>query len=175
MSKATASAYESLLLDLRVVEQVPAWTSNRLKRLVRQPKRYVIDPALITAALRIDEGGAIRDGEVLGRILDTFVAAQLRPEVVSPSTRPRLHHVRTEQGRHEVDLVAELAANRLIAFEVKADAAPAVGEHAKHLVWLRDRLGPRFVAGIVFHTGPRVYELDTKIIGAPISTLWGHG
>jgi hypothetical protein len=172
VNKATAGVYEALLTDLLIIEQIPAWTSNRLKRLVRQPKRYVIDPALIASALRVDEQGVVRDGDLLGRILDTFVAAQLRPELAVSATRPRLHHVRTEQGRREIDLVAELAGERLIAIEIKADAAPT-REHGKHLLWLRNELGGRFVAGVVFHTGPRVYELDDKIVAAPISTLWG--
>jgi len=173
VNKATAAAYEELLTDLLVVEQVPAWMSNRLKRLVHQPKRYVIDPALIATALRMDEDGVIRDGNLLGRILDTFVVAQLRAEAAVSATRPRLYHLRTEQGRHEVDLVVELAGERLIGIEVKAGAAPSARNEGKHLLWLRDQSGDRFVAGVVFHTGPRLYELDENIIAAPISVLWG--
>jgi len=47
--------------------------------------------------------------------------------------------------------------------------APAA---ARHLVWLRDRLGERFTAGVVLHTGQRVYRLSDRILAAPISTLW---
>lgn len=32
--------------------------------------------------------------------------------------------------------------------------------------------GKRFVRGVVFHTGPRAYELDERILAAPIATLW---
>jgi hypothetical protein len=154
------------------VESVPAWTSNRLKRLVLSPKRYVVDPALIGATLRLDAGGVLRDGAVLGRLLDTFVAAQLRAETAVSSVRPRLYHLRQQQGRHEVDLVAELAGQRLVGIEVKATAGP-VADDAKHLAWLRDMLGERFVAGVVFHTGPRLYRLGERIVAAPIATLWG--
>jgi uncharacterized protein len=168
----TAAAYESLLTDLLIVERIPAWTSNRLKRLVRQPKRYVIDPALIATALRLDVEGVLRDGNVLGRIIDTFVVAQLRPEVAVTASRPRLHHLRTEQGRHEIDLLAEFGGQRVIAIETKAGAAPSMDD-AKHLAWLRDELGERFVAGVVLHTGPRLYELNDEIFAAPISVLWG--
>jgi hypothetical protein len=173
INRITANAYEELLASLFVVERVAAWSSNRLKRLVRQPKRYVIDAALIAAALRLDAHGIIFDGDLLGRVLDTFVAQQLRPELAVSSTRPRLFHLRTAQGRHEVDLFAELGGQRLIAIQIKATAAPDARDDAKHLVWLRDELGDRFVAGVVFHTGPRVYELTDKIVAAPISALWG--
>jgi predicted AAA+ superfamily ATPase len=171
VSKATASAYEDLLEGLLIAERVPAWASNRMKRLVRQPKRYLIDPALIAAALRIDARSAMRDGNLLGRILDTFVAAQLRPELIASATKPRLHHLRTAQGRQEVDLVAELAGGRLIGIEVKASAAPRRAD-ARHLAWLRDEMGERFVAGVVLHTGPRAYRLDEGIVAAPIAALW---
>lgn len=172
VNKATAAAYDELLAGLLIAENVPAWTSNRLKRLVHRPKRYLIDAALIATALRLDEQGVMNDGDLLGRILDTFVAAQLCPELQVSATRPRLHHLRTEQGRHEIDLIAELAGQRVVGIEVKASAAPT-REDAKHLRWLHDELGERFLAGIVLHTGPRAYELDEKITAAPIAVLWG--
>jgi hypothetical protein len=85
--------------------------------------------------------------------------------------RPRLYHVRQEQGRFEIDLLAELGGGRFIAIEVKADAAPS-SESSRHLVGLRDRFGDSFVAGIVLHTGPRVYALGDRIVAAPISSIW---
>lgn len=173
VNKATAAAYDDLLASLLIAENVPAWTSNRLKRLVHRPKRYLIDAALIATALRLDEQGVIGDGDLLGRVLDTFVAAQLRPELVTSATRPRLHHLRTEQGRHEVDLIAELAGGRVIGIEVKASAAPTAYKDAKHLRWLREELGECFLAGVVLHTGSRAYKLEEKVIAAPIAVLWG--
>jgi uncharacterized protein len=172
VNKVTAVAYERLLTDLLIAEQVPAWTSNRLKRLVHRPKRYLIDSALMAATLRMNEQGIIGDGNVLGRLLDTFVVAQLRPEVAVSRTRPRLFHLRTEKGRQEIDLLAELGGQDVIAIEIKASAAPGASD-ARHLGWLRDQIEDRFIAGIVFHTGPRVFELDRKILAAPISVLWG--
>lgn len=171
VTKVTAVSYERLLMRLLVVDQMPAWTSNRLKRLVRAPKRYVIDAALIAAALRLNTEGVLRDGDMLGRILDTFVVAQLRPETIVAESEPRLYHLRTEAGRHEVGVLAELGGERVIGIEIKATAAPTAAD-AKHLGWLKSELGDRFVAGIVMHTGPRLYELADGIVAAPISTLW---
>ena len=172
VAKRTGERYEDLLMRLLVVAQMPAWTSNRLKRLIHAPKRYVVDAALIAAALRLDTQAVISDGNILGRLLDTFVVAQLRPETVVAETEPRLFHLRTEGGRHEVDVVAELGGRRVIGIEIKAAAAPAADD-ARHLRWLAEELGDRFVSGVVLHTGPRVYDLADGIIAAPISTLWG--
>jgi predicted AAA+ superfamily ATPase len=171
VNKATGAAYEELLARLLIAERVPAWHSNRLKRLVHQPKRYLIDTGLLASALRADPQGAMRDGLLLGRLLETFCAAQLRTELAASDARPRLHHLRSEGGRHEVDLLAELGGGRLVGIEVKASSAPRAGD-ARHLAWLRDEIGERFAAGVVLHTGPRTYEVGERILAAPICTLW---
>ena len=85
--------------------------------------------------------------------------------------RPRLYHLRDTHGRREVDVLAELGADRVVAIEVKAGTAPDRSD-ARHLIWLRERLGDRFVAGVVFHTGPSVYGLAEGIVAAPICALW---
>jgi predicted AAA+ superfamily ATPase len=167
----TAGAYEQLLINLFVADPIPAWTSNRLKRLVLSPKRYLVDPALIGAVLRIDANAVMRDGDLLGRVLDTFVAAQIRAQVAISSSRPRLYHLRERQGRHELDLLGELGGQRVVGIEVKADAAPSRAA-TRHLAWVRDQLGDRFEAGLVLHTGTTTYQLDDRILAAPISTLW---
>jgi len=167
----TANAYNELLQRLFVIEEVQPWMTNRLSRLVHQPKRYVVEPALLANLLRLDADGILRDGDMLGRVLDTFVAAQLRPELAVSTQRPRLHHLRSEGGRHEIDLVIELGGGRVIGIEVKATAAPRTHD-ARHLVWLRDALGRRFLAGVVLHTGPRSIPLEERITAAPISSLW---
>ncbi len=166
----SAAAYERLLTNLLVVEGLPAWTSNRLKRLILSRKRHVVDAALMAGALRVDAAGVLRDGDLLGRVLDTFVVSQVRAELAVTATRPRLYHLRTHEGRHEIDMLGELAEQRVVGIEVKAGAPDA--DAARHLAWLRERLGDRFAAGVILHTGPRTYELGERIVAAPISTLW---
>jgi predicted AAA+ superfamily ATPase len=154
-----------------VLDSLPAWMTNRLSRLVKGAKRYLVDPALMSAALRLDEAAVLRDGNLMGRLIDTFVVAQIRPELeVSPS-RPRLYHLREKDGRHEIDLLAELGSG-VLGIEVKATAAPDVAD-AKHLLWLQKALGDRFLAGAVLHTGPRPFVLAERIFALPICTLWG--
>lgn len=124
ISRMTAGAYERLLSDLFVFEALPAWSNNRLSRLVKSSKRHITDPSLVTAALHLDERGILRDGNLLGRIIDTFVLSQIRPEAQLSPLRPRLHHLREKDGRHEIDLLAELAGGDVIAIEIKASASP---------------------------------------------------
>lgn len=171
INRKTALAYERLLTNLFVVDALQAWSSNRLKRLSRARKRHLVDPALIASILHLDVGGVLRDGNLLGRVLESFVVAQIRAELPICASRPRLYHSREEHGRHEVDILAELTAGKVLAFEVKAGAADRGA--ARHLVWLRELLGDRFSRGVVFHTGPRPFELDDRILALPICALWG--
>jgi len=176
INQRTAAAYERALSSLFVVEALPAWTSSRIKRTMLSPKRYVVDPGILGAVLHIDTEGVLRDGDLLGRVIDTFIdtfiASQLRAEAPVAAARPRPYHLGDVNGRHEVDILGELSGQHVLAFESKAASAPRSKE-AAHLVWLREQLGDRFVAGVVFHTGPRVYELGERIVAAPICSLWG--
>jgi predicted AAA+ superfamily ATPase len=172
VNRKTATAYDGLLANLFVLDTIPAWTSNRLSRLIKTGKRHLVDPSLIGAALRLDRAAVLRDGDLLGRLLDTFVVAQIRAEAELSPARPRLHHLRTGEGRHEIDLIAELPANDVVAIEIKASAAPTPSD-ARHLIWLRELIGERFRAGAVLHTGPRPYQLAERVFALPICTLWG--
>ena len=144
LERRTAIAYDQLLRNLLILDAVPAWSSDRLTRLIRTPKRYLVD---------------------------TFAAAQIRPELAAARSRPRWYHLRDKGGRHEIDLVIEYGGGRVAGLEIKARATPT-SHDARHLEWLRDTLGERFVCGVVLHTGPRASRLSERVFAAPISTLW---
>jgi hypothetical protein len=172
IDRSTAVAYDTMLEHLMITESLPAWSSNRLSRLVRLPKRHLLDPAFVGPLLGVDARSVMRDGDLLGRVLDSFVVAQLRADCVVGELSPRLFHARDANGRHEVDIVAEVADGRVIGFEVKADAAPGP-DAARHLRWLKQALGDRFAAGVVLHTGPRAFRIGERIFAVPICALWG--
>jgi hypothetical protein len=157
-------------LDLMLAGSFPE-PSLRISRLVKAPKRYLVDPALVTAVLGLGRDAILYGPDMLGRLLDTFVAAQLRAELAASSNDPRLYHLREEQGRREVDLLIETASGQLIGIEIKA-AATVTASDARHLAWLRDQTGDAFAAGIVLHTGPHVFPVSDRIVAAPVSTLW---
>ena len=150
---------------------MPAWTSNRLKRLTKAGKRYLVDTALAAAAADVGSEEIIHDGDLRGRWFDAFGAAQLRAELSVATPRRSLHHLRVEGGRHEIDLVVDLGRGRLFAVEFKAGTAPTSAD-ARHLRWLRDELGKQFVGGVVLHSGRAVVELDDRIAAVPLSSIW---
>ncbi len=47
IDRSTGLAYDTTLQQLMITESLPAWSSNRLSRLIRLPKRYLVDPAFL--------------------------------------------------------------------------------------------------------------------------------
>lgn len=171
LDRRTARTHVQMLSDVGAVAELPAWSTNRIKRLARGPKRYLADTGLWGAAVNVDVDLVMSDGDLLGRLIDTFVTNQLRAEADIDPARPRLYHLRDRDGRHEVDLIADMGVRGIIAIEIKAHSAPKPS-HARHLAWLRDKLGDRFKAGAVLHTGPARIPLGDRIEALPISILW---
>ncbi|MBA2324641.1 MAG: DUF4143 domain-containing protein [Pseudonocardiales bacterium] len=71
--------------------------------------------------LGVDAAAVLRDPDLLGRVIETFVLAQLRPELTVSEYAPRIYHLRQRDGRHEIDLIVELADGRIIAREGPRD------------------------------------------------------
>ena len=63
---------------------------------------------------------------------------------------------------------------RVLAFEVKS-ARSVDRKDGRGVAFLRSRLGDRFVAGMVFPTGPLTIQLDERTWAVPIAALWGGG
>ena len=96
VDRATAAAYDDIFQTLMVTQRVPAYANNRLSRLARRPKRYVTEPSLLAPLAGIDDHAARRAIDLLGRLIDTYVAAQIRPELearaaAAPAAPPARH------------------------------------------------------------------------------------
>jgi predicted AAA+ superfamily ATPase len=165
----TASDYDRLLQSLGVLDIVPAWSTNRLKRLTQRGKRYLTDTGLTAGALRVDAADLLREGDLLGRIIDAYVTAQIRAEIAASELLPNLFHLRDRDG-HEVDLLLDYGRRGLIGVEIKASASPTRAD-AAHLWWLQEHV-PDFRAGLVLHTGSKMYRLYDGIAAVPIAALW---
>jgi uncharacterized protein len=172
IDRLTATSYDTVLEMLHLTEQIPAWSNNHLSRLARAAKRYVVEPALMAPLLKVNRRTVLRHADLTGRLIDSFVVAQLRGEVATAS-RPSLFHLRNADGAREIDLILEGPAGEVVAIEIKSASAPD-SDAWRHLAWLRDQLGDRFCCGVLFHTGPRPFQPAERILALPICTLWGR-
>ena len=81
-----------------------------------------------------------------------------------------LFHFRDRNGP-EVDVVLETGDGRVVGIEVKASATLGRDDF-RWLELLRERLGRRFVGGIVLYLGMTTHAWGDRLAGVPLSALW---
>lgn len=167
----TLKRYLALLETLFLVQELPAWASNRGKRLARAPKLHLADSGLQAALLGLDEQALERDRTLLGPLLESFVAGELRKQAGWSEARPSLFHFRTHAGQ-EVDLVLEDARGRVAGVEVKASATVTAAD-LSGLRALAELAGRSWVQGVVLHLGRSAVGLAPGLTACPVEALWG--
>ena len=134
---------------------------------------FLADSGLATHLLDVTEAELHRVGHpALSGLVETFVHAELM-KLASVSEVPVSIWQFRENGNREIDFILEGPGGAVVGLEVKATTSPGT-DSAKHLRWLRGRLGERFTAGVVLHLGRRASSFGDGIHALPISTLWGH-
>lgn len=166
----TLKRYLGLLEALFLLVTLPAWSSHLGKRLVKSPKLLLRDTGLMAHLLGADLDRVKRDPDLLGGLLETFVAGEVRKQLGWSRTRARLFHYRTLPGQ-EVDLLIERADGRVVGLEVKASASIQARDF-KGLQGLSETLGDKFHRGIVLYTGTEGLPFGPKLWAMPVSTLW---
>lgn len=167
----TTSDYLAYLEMVHLVATLPAWSANLGVRVRRNPKSYITDTGLAAALLNTSPESMARPTDPSrGQMFETFVVNEIRRQSGWSDHGINLFHYRDRYGR-EVDLICEAPDGRIVGIEVKASATTKA-EHSSHLAWLRDRLGDRFIAGVVFYSGTLSLPLGERIMALPLSTLW---
>lgn len=168
----TIDPYLDLLEALYLVRRIPAWSSNFTKRVVGRPKATLVDSGLVASLLNLSPEAMhpTRNPTPAGPLLEGFVANEIRRQLAWSDVRARLFHFRDRIGP-EIDLVLEHRDGRVVAIDVKASTSPG-RDSFRWLSYLRDRLGDRFVQGIVLYTGSDALSFGDRLAALPIEALW---
>ncbi len=171
LKRDTASRYLTLLELLFLLRRAPAWSRNLGQRLIKAPKLWFPDSGLASQLVGYDERRFESDETPLaGALFENFVASELTKQATWCEVDVRLYHLRTAGGS-EVDLVIEARDGTIAGIESKLTASVSARDF-NGLRHLRDRLGERFGAGIVMHTGPDTLPFGDRLWAVPISALW---
>ncbi len=193
MAKTSVLAYRAVLERLFLLEPLLGWIPhrNQLGRLTQAPRHHLADPALAARLLGVDDEalleGAVsplfdpagplgsslekvapRDGTLFGQLFESLVTLSVR--VYAQAAEATVRHLRTEEGRHEVDLIVERGDHRVVALEVKL--SPVVTDKdVEHLLWLRDELKGGLLDAAVINTGEQAYRRRDGIAVIPAALL----
>ncbi len=169
-SAGLVESYLAVLETLYLVRLLPGWTTGRTQRAKQRRVGHLLDTALATHLLgQTGDDLARIDNPWFGPLLESFVVGEVAKQATWTERPVRLAHYR-DRDQREVDLVIE-AGQRVVGIEVKATATPRPSD-ARHLAYLRDRVGERFVTGVVLHTGQHRLTLGDRLVAMPVSDVW---
>jgi hypothetical protein len=166
----TLKRYLGLLRATYLMETLPAWGRELARRALRTPKILLTDTGLGAALLGIDRRRLAGEPTLLGPLLESFVAMELRKQLGWSTEPVSLFHFRTRTGQ-EVDLVLERADGAVVGVEVKATASPAPRDFAG-LRALEETAGHRFRRGVMLYAGQHVLPFGERLAAVPLSCLW---
>ncbi len=166
----TVHRYLALLEAVFIINKQLAWSSNLTLRFVKSPKMYLVDSGLLAYLLDFNVTRALKESVMMGKIVENFVVSELKKQATWSKISVQLYHFRTVQG-HEVDIILEDRSGNVVGIEIKSSTT-VTRDDLKGLIYLRDKLGKKFVQGIVLYGGAQSLPFDEKLFAHPISILW---
>ena len=173
LPQSTLKRYMTLLETTFLVRSVPAWASNRSKRIVKTPRLVLVDSGLLAHLAGWTSERLLHEGEPAGALLESFVVMELTKQASWSRARPGLFHFRTHAGQ-EVDIVLEAGDGRIVGVEVKAASTVGTGDF-RGLKALSEAAGKKFHRGIVLYTGAETLPFGSNLWAMPINALWAAG
>ena len=178
--RSVVTPYRDVLSRLYLIDPVPGWrpTRNHIRELTEPPKHHLADPALAAQLVGATRESLLkgerpgppipRDGTFLGALFESLVTLSIR--VYAQPAEARVSHLRTQSGRHEVDLIVERGDGKVVAFEVKLNPTVS-GNDVKHLLWLKGEIGDDMLDMVVVTTGPQAYRRADDVAVVPAALL----
>ncbi len=168
LSRPTIREYMTLMSRIFLLEELPPWHSNRLKRLIKTPKLHMGDTGLACSLLGLNGNTLWEDRSLFGRLLETFLFQELRRQASWQEEPISFSHFR-DKDQVEVDFVLE-SAGQIAGVEVKASSTIRQDDF-KGLRILKDAVQKNFTAGVVLYDGDAVVGFGDGLYGVPISML----
>ncbi|MEQ1930516.1 MAG: ATP-binding protein [Parvularculaceae bacterium] len=165
----TVERWMVLLEQVYLVERVPPWFNNRLKRASKTPKLHFYDSGLLAALRGVNAEQLSRDRADLGPLLETFVFSEISKLIALETGFFFISHYR-DKSLAEVDFVLERYED-IVGIEVKAGATVRADDF-KGLKRVREAVGVRFKTGLVLYDGDQVKPFGDNLYAAPYSILW---
>lgn len=166
----TTRRYRLLLRSLFLINEIPAWSRNINKRLVKSPKVYLIDTALLAYLLGFEYDNL----NISGKIIENFVASELIKQLaLDPTNNYNIYHFRTQDNK-EVDFVIEKRNGKILGIEVKASKT-IQATNFQGLKTLQDVTKKDFVKGIILYQGKDIIPFGDNLFAMPIAALWNFG
>jgi uncharacterized protein len=166
----TLQRYLALFEAAFLIHRVPAWATNVSKRLVKSSKILLGDTGFMAHLLNTSEETVLKNDNLSGRFLETFVGCELLKQIEWDDLKPALMHYRRAAGQ-EVDYVLEEGAGRIAGIEVKSSHTVTTHDFAG-LRCLAEDAGANFAGGVILYAGDKVIPFGPHLWAVPIAEMW---
>lgn len=166
VSQPTARDYFEIANGTFIWRQIPAYTRNAVKRVVKHPKGYLRDSGLLHYLLRIPDIDALITHPAMGKTWESMVIEEILRGLNSLGAGYDCYYYRTSGGA-EIDLVLE-GNFGLIPIEIKyTQSVPK-----KNLRSIKDFVKERNCPyGIVINNDEHTCWYDEHLVGIPFACL----
>ena len=120
----------SILETSFIIFKLIPYSTNLKKRLVKSPKIYFYDSAIVAYLTKHQSENDLFNGAMAGAFFEGLIVSEVVKIMNSNKNKFNLYFWRTRDGM-EIDLILENA-NEIIPIEIKKTATPSIF-HAKHL------------------------------------------
>lgn len=163
VSQPTVHRYLKLLEVSNIINRIPPFYSNRMKRITKSPKVFLVDPALSVYLSGYHDEDALRNAREIGSFFETMVFLHLKVLTELMIPKANMFYWRTTAGK-EVDFIIEHG-KKLLAFEVKLTKNPSFSDIKNLLTFIETF--PKVTLGVLIHSGNTVRWLHSKVIAVP--------
>ncbi len=170
LTRPTIGKYVEILERIFLVERLPAWQNNRLKRSVKAPKLHVCDTGIGCAMIGVNSESLKKDRDLLGQYLESFVFQELKRQSSWYDEPLSFYHYR-DKDKVEVDLVIEKGSIAVAGVEVKASSTVRASDF-RGLRMLKRAVGDRFAGGVVLYDGEACWSFGDGLTAVPVRMLW---
>jgi len=174
----TVKAWLSILEASYIIKLLSPYYKNFNKRVIKSPKLYFYDSALVCSLLGIRTTEEIYMHPLRGALFESFVVSELFKYSFNRNEQPHIYFWRDAQG-HEIDIIIEKSFDRTIPIEIKASMTPT-DDFFKGLTEWRAISGQADAQSYVVYAGMQNFEYSKgKVIGwtgidAVLNTIYGY-
>lgn len=145
--------------------EIPAFSSNTIKKISSKPKGYLSDSGSICALHSISHPNVLGGHPLWGRIFETTVVCEIMKQSEVFTTKPKFYHWRAHSGA-EVDLILEWN-GEFFPIEIKGTSHPGKsdirGIKAFREAYPALKIGP----GLVICTCEKMFALSSEDYAMP--------
>lgn len=165
LSPQTAQRWLNLLEQTFEWFEVPAFSTNSIKKVSSKPKGYFSDTGQVCFSQMISSKDAVAAHPLWGSLFETAVVSEIRKQCLIIPVPPRMYHWRLHSGA-ECDLILERD-GKLYPIEIKAKSRPTRSDASGLQAFRKQYPQLNVQRGLVIAPSTEIYALTQHDFAIP--------